>query len=327
MKELVAAFPDHLNEALEIAESIQIQSRSMEISEVVVLGMGGSGIGGTITREVVQDELSVPLISCKDYTIPGFISKRTLIIASSYSGNTEETLSALEKASEKTGQFLCITSGGKLKDWAEKRGCGIVLIPGGIPPRAAFGYSFPQILALLNASELLDIDLRKAIEPVVDLLKSNSEEIRKQALEIAEIVRDKTIVLYAQSDFEGVCVRFRQQLNENSKKLCWHHVIPELNHNELVGWRDERKDLAVVFLRNVTDAPRNQLRMQLTKDIVAKYSATIVEINSIGNTKLARTLYLIHLCDWISVLVAELNDVDPVEIDVINFLKTELARK
>ena len=143
---------------------------------------------------------------------------------------------------------------------------------------------------------------------------------------MAAQISDKLPVIYSGGDFEGVCIRFRQQLNENSKKLCWHHSFPEMNHNELVGWRSESQDKAVLLLRNESDLARNQKRMELSKEIFAGYHPLIIEIFSKGSNRLEKTLYLVHLCDWISIYVAEINGTDAMEIDVINYFKSQLAK-
>ncbi|MEQ8324086.1 MAG: bifunctional phosphoglucose/phosphomannose isomerase [Vicingaceae bacterium] len=326
MKEHVTNFTVHLRAAIEIAEKSVLKEPGSAINNVVVIGLGGSGIGGTIVSHVLSQEMKVPLISCKDYNIPAFVSANSLVIASSYSGNTEETMNALEQAASRTKNIYCICSGGKIQELATQRGFSCIVIPGGLPPRGAFGYSFPQLFATLKAGKLIDWDLRAEFQRAVKLLEEESKDIQKLAMDLARDLKDKRIIIYSESNYEGVGVRFRQQINENSKKLCWHHVIPEMNHNELVGWRESNEDLAVVFLRNTADFQRNQRRFDLSGEIISKYTPNVHEIWSKGKTMLDRSLYLIHLTDWISVNIAELNGTDPIEIDVINFLKGELAK-
>lgn len=326
MKELVAAFADHLEEGVTIAENANMEKSQKRIDNVLVLGMGGSGIGGTIASQVLSDELKVPVISYKDYSAPAFVSENTLVIVSSYSGNTEETLTALQKVSSKTSSICCVCSGGKLMELAKEQGYNCIVIPSGMPPRAAFGFSFPQLFRIFESQGLLSGNKRTAIGNAIDLIRKNEARMREEAEKIAGILKDKLPIIYAESGYEGVAVRFRQQINENAKKLCWHHAIPEMNHNELVGWREEASDKVVVMLRNESDFPRNQKRMELSKETFAKYNAEIIEIHSKGSSKLERSLYLIHLCDWVSVLIAEMNNMDPVEIEVINHFKGELAK-
>lgn len=121
-------------------------------------------------------------------------------------------------------------------------------------------------------------------------------------------------------------MRWRQQINENAKMLCWHHAIPEMNHNELVGWRDQRPDVAVVWLRNHDDYPRTAIRTDINKEIVEHYTQTSIQVLSKGKSLIEKALWLVHLGDWVSVYLAELRNVDPIEIKVIDFLKAELAK-
>ncbi len=148
----------------------------------------------------------------------------------------------------------------------------------------------------------------------------------KNDKKVAEILHDKFPIIYAESSFEGVCIRFRQQINENSKKLCWHHVIPEMNHNELVGWTTKNDDLAVVLFRNDNDYFRTQKRMEVNKTVFEKFTSTIIEIHSKGNSQLEKAMYLLHLGDWVSYLLAEKKGIDVTEVDVITYLKDELAK-
>ena len=265
-------------------------------------------------------------MSCKDYSIPAFVSENTLVIASSYSGNTEETLSALAEADEKTNNIVCICSGGTIKDRSDEKGYGCIVIPGGMPPRAAFGYSFPQIFAILNAYDLISWNIRSEFESAIQLLEKESSEIKNEASKAAEILSNKLPIIYSESGFEGVCIRFRQQINENSKKLCWHHVIPEMNHNELVGWASGNDKLAVVILRTEDDHPQTQKRMELCKGIFAKYTKNVNEVYAKGDDQLMRNYYLIHFVDYVSSHLADMYGVDPVEVNVIDYLKGELAK-
>ena len=149
---------------------------------------------------------------------------------------------------------------------------------------------------------------------------------QKQAMDLAKKIYKQTPVIYVANGFEGVAVRFRQQINENSKMLCWHHVVPEMNHNELLGWRTNVDDLAVVYFRNKCDYERNQIRMDINKKVISEYTNNISEIWSKGDSVIENSLYHINLGDWVSWYLSEMNNVDAIEIDVINFLKGELGK-
>lgn len=325
MHQLVEDFPNQLRRALEIGREAKIGKPKVPIRNVLITGLGGSGIGGTIISNILKDDLQVPVIINKEYQIPAFVGENTLVIASSYSGNTEETMSAMMQAFKKNARIVCITSGGLIKEYAETNNIDYVLIDGGSPPRAAFGQSFVQIFFILHYLGLLENKFIEYTEAAIALLEADKDEIKKEAKDIADKLNTKIPVIYADAKFEGVAIRFRQQINENSKMLCWHHVIPEMNHNELVGWREKNDNIVVVFLRNLQDYERNQERMDFVKSVVSEYASGTIEIASKGERDIERALYLIHLTDWVSCYLADLKGVDAIEINVINQLKNKLA--
>ncbi len=325
MDKLIESFSKQLSEAIEIGRKAILTPQHYEIKNVVVAGLGGSGIGGNIVSELVADKMKVPMVICKNYFLPEFVNEHTLLIISSYSGNTEETIHALEAGINRMSKIICITSGGSVQKIAEKAGLDCILIPGGMPPRACLAYSFVQQLYVLFHYRLIDLGFEEGIKDSIKLLDKQEKRIQKEAMRVAKKLNKKTPVIYTCAGMEGVAVRFRQQLNENSKVLAWHHVIPEMNHNELVGWRSKGK-YAVVFLRNETDYERNQSRIEIAKKVIEEYAKTIIEINSKGDSMIECMLYLIHLTDWVSFYLAEMRNVDATEVKVIDHLKAELAK-
>jgi glucose/mannose-6-phosphate isomerase len=163
-------------------------------------------------------------------------------------------------------------------------------------------------------------------EKGIALLDEHEEAIKTEAKVLADKLFGTTPVIYTAAGFEGVGIRFRQQINENSKMLCWHHVVPEMNHNELLGWRVNTDKLGVVYFRNSCDYDRNQVRIDINKEVLAKYTDNISEVWSKGDSRIENSLYHIHLGDWVSWYLSEMNNVDAIEIDVINFLKGSLAK-
>jgi glucose/mannose-6-phosphate isomerase len=254
------------------------------------------------------------------------VDDETLFLACSYSGNTEETVSAAELAHEKGAKIVVISSGGKLKEMADAHHWDFISIPGGQPPRASFGLSFPEVLYALHGHGIISKTFEKELEAAINLLDDNETAIQQEAKEVTEKLFGKIPVIYAADGFGGVATRFRQQINENSKMLCWHHVIPEMNHNELVGWRTKDDDLAVVLFRNESDYKRIQARMDINKKTFAEYTDTTVEIWSKGESDLERALYLIHIGDWITYYLAEKKGIDETEVKVIDHLKGELTK-
>jgi glucose/mannose-6-phosphate isomerase len=326
MKELVSIFTKQLKEALEIGAKASLHKCEKKIANVVITGLGGSGIGGKIVSQLVADECPVPIIINNTYDLPSFVNENTLVIASSFSGNTEETLYACEEAQRKNAEIAIITSGGKFLEIAKANGYNHIVLPPGDSPRAMLTYSLTQQFVLLHhyglCSDTYKTDLAKSIQ----LLDSEIENIKTEAQQIAKSLKDRTTVIYAEAKYEGVAVRFRQQLNENAKVLCWHHVLPEMNHNELVGWAGGKNEYAVVVFRNEDDFYRTQTRMDITKDVASKYCDTYLEIYSKGTSRIQRSMYLILLGDWISVYLADLNNVDAIEVNVISHLKSTLAK-
>jgi len=326
MNDYINDFTNHLRDAIDIANNTELKSTTKEIKNVLICGLGGSGIGGTIVNDIVSPKAGIPIAATKDYSIPNFVNENTLVIANSYSGNTEETLYALEKCQARGSEISVITSGGKLKAIAEENNYNKIIIPGDQPPRAMFGYAFTELFFILNHYEIIDGSFKADFEKAITLLDAEKTDIQKQAMDLAKKMHQQTPVIYVANGFEGVAVRFRQQINENSKMLCWHHVVPEMNHNELLGWRTNVNDLAVVYFRNKMDYDRNQIRMDINKKVISKFTENITEIWSKGDSLIENSLYHINLGDWVSWYLSEMNNVDAIEIDVINFLKGELAK-
>jgi len=326
MNEYIDDFSNHLREAIEIANNTSLTSCTKEIRNVLICGLGGSGIGGTIVSDIISPKVNIPITSTKDYSVPNFVNEHTLVIANSYSGNTEETLYALEKCQAKGAEIAVITSGGKLKVIADKNKYNKIIIPGNQPPRAMFGYAFTELFFMLHHYRIIDDSFKTDFDKAITLIDSEKANIQKQAISLAKKMHKQTPVIYVANGFEGVAVRFRQQLNENSKMLCWHHVVPEMNHNELLGWRTNINDLAVVYFRNKSDYNRNQIRMDINKKVISKFTENITQIWSKGDSLIENSLYHINLGDWVSWYLSVMNNVDAIEIDVIDFLKGELAK-
>lgn len=325
MKTLIEGFSAQLQEALNIA-SKAVLTKKNNIQNIIVTGLGGSGIGGTILSELIQDECSIPVLVNKDYFLPAYVNSNTLVIISSYSGNTEETVSAMKQAIVKKAQVVCITSGGKIKELADQNNFDTIIIPGGKPPRSCIGYSLVQLLKVVQFNEFVKTDLLAQVSASITLLNTENTFIKNEAITIAKLLVDKLTVIYSLGTCEGVAVRFRQQINENSKMLCWHHTLPEMNHNELVGWTTKNENLAVVTFKTSFDYERTIKRYEICKELFSKYSSSVTDITAKGNSKLEQYFYLINIGDWISCYIAELKNIDPIEVDVITNLKNELAK-
>ncbi len=327
MKELVQNFSTQLGEALIIGQNYRFNTAKNRFDNIVLSGLGGSGIGGNIVQHYTADKLKVPFLINKDYSLPAFVGANSLVIISSYSGNTEETISAMKQALRLKATVVCITSGGEIAKMASKRKLDCILLPAGMPPRACLGYSSVQVLYTLAYFGQIGFQFEKEIAGAIRLLNAEAKTIRSAGQKLAKKLHGTTPIIYSGPVYEGVAVRFRQQINENGKMLAWHHVIPEMNHNELVGWRDKDESRAVVLFRNADDSERVRIRMDINKKIIKKYTPNFIEIESKGKNYWERAFYLIHLTDWTSVYLAEMHGVDATEVKVIDFLKGELAKQ
>lgn len=325
MKALVQNFTNQLKEAKAIADKAII-SQSDNIQNIVITGLGGSGIGGTIIAELVADSCAVPVLVTKDYFLPAYIGEHTLLIICSYSGNTEETINAMEQAIAKKAQIVCITSGGKILVNAKQQQFDFIEIPGGQPPRSCIGYALVQLIKVLSIKGFADEKLFADLDKAIALLDRENENIKAEAQAVAQKLVNKIPVLYSLGTCEGTVVRFRQQINENSKMLCWHHTFPEMNHNELVGWTTKNDNLAVVTFHTSFDYERTKKRYDVCRPIFEKLSSGVTDITAKGESRLEQFLYLINIGDWISCYIADIKGIDPVEVNIIDHLKGELAK-
>lgn len=324
---MISRFTEQLRESIEIGEASSINPSVYTIQNIYVAGMGGSGIGANFVAEFLKNELKVPFIIGKGYDIPGFINKHTLAIASSYSGNTEETLNAFTQLQKTGAKIVVISSGGKLIQLAKENGYDFIKVPDNWDsPRACLGYSLVQQLFVLYKLNLCSKESILEVGRSIPLLDEESDSIKHLAKSVADQMHNKIPVIYTTDRMESVAVRFRQQVNENAKMLAWHQVVPEMNHNELVGWRQKHHELAVLYFRNDDDYARNSLRIEINKKIISEYTDTIIEVFSKGDSLVERCMYFVHLGDWISWYMSEWRGVDSVEVKVIDYLKGELSK-
>ena len=327
MDQLISRFMDQLDEALAIGAAAEVKPLENSIEHVYVAGMGGSGIGADFVANFIRDESKVPYLVGKGYDIPAYIGTQSLGLVSSYSGNTEETLQSFEEMRDAGARIICVASGGKLIKYAEELGLDFVKVPDNWPsPRACLGYSVVSQLHIMQKLGVISDGAIKDVKKSVDLLRREADDIKEKAEKIAQFLHNKLPIIYSTDRFAPVSVRFRQQLNENAKMLSWSGVVPEMNHNELVGWRDKNDNLAVIYFRSKDDLERNQTRIDINKEIIGNYTDTIIEIYAKGDTLIEQSMYLVHLGDWISWYVSQLRGMDSIEVNVIDYLKGELAK-
>lgn len=326
MKTLIENFPGNLREALDIAAKNPLTKSYPEFLNVVICGLGGSGIGGKLVAGWLANELEIPVNFCQDYTLPKYVNTKTLVIASSYSGDTEETLASVELAHDQGAYLIAVTSGGKLAEFCKKHQYECILVPGGNPPRTQLAFSIVQLTHIFSQLGMVKKERLEEFNKAADLLISKREAIHTEAKALAAFIHGKELIIYSDAKDEAIAIRARQQFNENSKILCSHHVIPEMNHNELVGWAGGRADHAVLFLHTGDVHPQNSKRFAFSRSVIESKTQHIYDLEVNSGSTIVRSLYLIHVIDWASYYLAEMKTVDAMEIGVINKLKSSLIQ-
>lgn len=337
MYDLIYNFPRQLTEGAHLGLIADLKLPNFTPQNIILTGMGGSAIGGDLARSYLAYELKVPFTVCRNYLLPEYVNDKSLVFVSSYSGETEETLSAFREAKRRKAKIIAIASGGTLLQECNKNGFPFVLIPKGFPPRAALGYSFTPILITLSRLGLIQ-DKTEELEKTSEYLERKRAEYaldkkksQNPAKRLAAKLYGKLPIIYTSTDyFDAVGYRWKGQFSENSKILAYNNYFPEFNHNELVGWKvlDQIRDkLRVIILKDEEDHPRIKVRMQIVKNIIQKKKVKIIEIESQGQSLSSRIFSLIQLGDFTSFYLAILNQVDPTPVEVIDYLKEELASK
>jgi glucose/mannose-6-phosphate isomerase len=309
---------------------------SEKFNKIVQLGMGGSAMAGDLLSYYLKDEINIPFFTNRNYFLPNFVDHKTLIIATSYSGQTEETLSALNEAFNRNAQVIIQTSGGALEKLAKEKKVPILNIPPGYPPRQALGYMFFTALLMFQKIGIIG-SKNKEIKETIKILEKQRDQNDPQKTRghnlsnhIAQKLYQKIPIVYTASElFHPLVTRWKHQFNENAKILSFSNVFPELNHNEIIGWEGDKnllKCFCVLFLRDTDEFKRNQKRLEITRDIFRKNKIPIFELFPEGKNSLARMFSLIYLADWISYYLALLYKKDPIKIDSIDFIKNELSQ-
>lgn len=334
----ILRFPDQVAEAMAIGQTADLgRLSSGGISAIVVSGLGGSAIGGDLVRSYATGWLDVPMLVVRDYMLPHFVGPSTLVLASSYSGQTEETLSAYEMAVQKKARILVFTTGGALAEMAHRDGHPVVSLPGGLSPRAALAYSFfPMLLALSRLGFLPDQsqpveETRAHLAARAPLYARSSAQEQNPAKRTAVAWNQHIPLIYGgNTRFDAVALRIKCQVTENAKQLAFANVFPEFNHNELVGFEHSAplaRLLTVCILRDSGDHRRTGFRMAIVRKMIADLGIPVAEMQSSGTGDLARMFSLVQWGDFTSFYLAMLNGVDPTPVAAIDHLKRELAER
>jgi glucose/mannose-6-phosphate isomerase len=323
---------EHHQKAARIAEKISLQYANP--ANIIVAGMGGSAIGGELLKDWVRDKAQVPVEVNRDYALPAYANKKSLVLVVSYSGETEETLSAFLDALKRKCMIFCVSSGGSLLEFAEKLSVPYLRVPSGMPPRAALPYLFVPLLKSLEKTGVVS-GVSGELSEAIQLLKRATVENAPEkpaknnfTKTLASGINGTVPVVYGFGVFRSVAQRFKQQFNENSKVPSKWEFFSELNHNEIVGWEKPEKlaeCLSTLFIRDKSEPDAIRSRIEITKTLLPSASK-MFEMWTQGKGALARMLSTVCIGDFTSVYLAVLRNVDPTPVENINLLKDKLGQ-
>ena len=328
-------FPENIIDAIELSENITLKNEYRDVNNIIIAGMGGSAIGGDVVYSLIKNEIKIPFVVNRGYDLPAWANSSTLIICSSYSGNTEETISILEEAKSLGAKVIGITTGGLLESLCKNYSFDFVNIPSGLQPRAALAFSFIPLIYILKKTSLINVEVKNWLESSVDLIKSKREEYsldieNNPVYQLANKLYNKLPIIYADSgSLETVAVRLKGQICENSKILAYHSIYPEMNHNEIVGWENNEEFFSnyyVLWLMDEEMNSRNKSRKNIISEILSDLNVSQQEIKVDGNSFKERFLLLIHYGDWLSYWCAILHNTDPSPVKNIQTLKDKLSK-
>lgn len=329
-------FPEQCQRCWDDWQKIPLPARFVQAKNILITGMGGSSIGGALAASL-SNEINVPIVIWRDYGVPGWINRDTLVIAVSYSGNTEETLDSFKKAAEKTDRLITISSGGELDTLSRKYKSTHYRINYSGQPRAAFGFLFTSVAAILAKLKLIDIrevDFTEAISLTKTLLGKINASVptpNNDAKMIARKLVDKIPIVYGSGPLTRMARRWCNEFGENSKTAAFYQVIPEMNHNTFNGVEFPKalgQEIFVIILQSKFDHPRNSIRQNVTMEVLQRnripYESLIL---STSPTPLAEILQFTLMGAFVSFYLGILYDSNPSKIKVVDFLKQKLAEK
>lgn len=329
MFELIYNLPEQIKKASQLKTAIRYPLS--RIRQIVVSGMGGSGIGGEILQALLETKLKIPIINVKGYQLPVFVNKNTLFFAVSYSGDTEETLECFDAALKSNCHIIAVTSGGKLLELCKEYNISYIQLPNGLSPRCAIGYLFlPLFLSLSKLGLIKKTD--KEINEAIGILYRNRKKYDNRARQLAKRLIGTLPLIYSTSNLlKPVAKRWQTQFNENAEIIALSNVFPELNHNEIVGIASAKPIAPLYFLLLIdpNTHPRNILRLKFTFRVIKKSQKSKVKCQKFfpaGKSDLARIFSLIMLGDLISYHLAKALGVKPESISAIDELKRALTK-
>ncbi|MFC1454548.1 bifunctional phosphoglucose/phosphomannose isomerase [Candidatus Undinarchaeota archaeon] len=318
-------FPEACRRALDSARRVEINYQVPR--DVLIIGMGGSAIGGDLLKEWLPD---IDISVSRSYDIPSWANKHTLVIASSYSGNTAETLSALDMALEKECMIVGLSSGGKLEKKSKDK-FPLVSLPTGYQPRYAISHSFFSLVGILEKTGLISKSMEtdtalNELQAFRDELKHTTSTAKNPAKDLAKKIGNKIPLIYSSEPLNSVGLRMKAEFNENSKVPSFSNSFPELNHNEIMGWAsDLSKNFFSIFLRHQFESDEISKRITFTKNLIKK-KTDIYEFQAKGTTKLSQMMTTLYFGDFTSIYLALINGLDPTPVKEIEALKKYLSK-
>lgn len=334
MVDNLGSFSGQIDSSEKVVNETNFTIDKSKVTSIVISGLGGSAIGGDLLKTFLERQIEIPVFVNRSYFLPNFVSDKTLVIASSYSGNTEETISALKDALKRKAQIMCITTGGEIGKIAGENNLDLVKINGGLQPREALGYSFFGLLCSLAKMGFYELPAEDIAE-TKELLKQKAKDYfldpnTNFPLTLAKNLQDKFILVYGSSDLhKTVAQRWKGQFCENAEHFSFANEVPEMNHNELVAFTKKNEfseKVAVINLRDENEFERVQHRFNLIGRIFTQTAGFATDIISEGNSLLARTFHLIQLGDWTSYYLSILKGIDPTPVEILVNLKEELKK-
>lgn len=323
MMEAARELPDQLRKGTQAAEAVAAPVGPFNAA--VVVGMGGSSIGGALAARLIEGQAQVPLTVVRDHTLPGFVDEATLVVATSYSGSTAETLDATRHALDAGASLAAVTTGGELGPLVESAGGPVVEVPTGYQPRAAVGWLLAANHTLL--SRALEIGSTGALAQAAKRLSETLPDIAEEggpADALAEGIGDGPVGVVGHDLLGAVARRWAAELAENAKRLAFHAELPEMAHNQVVGWDGEPGDATLITLRRDQEAPLEAARLSFLAERAEQAGATVLEAELSGDG-IDAVLEAVLLGDLVSLHLARREGIDPEPVDVIDALKDRLA--
>lgn len=323
----------HYEKAAELAKAMPISYAKPKT--IIVAGMGGSAIGGELLKDWARDKISIPIEICREYSLPAYVDKDCLVFVVSYSGETEETLSAFLDAVKRGCMTVCISSGGTLRGVAQKLDIPHLRIPSGMAPRAALPYLFTPMPILLRKIDLIP-DIKDELSETIHVLQQTSDSNAPEepldgnvSKKLASEIYGTVPVVYGHGFYRAVAQRFKQEFNENSKVPAKWEYFSELNHNEIVGWEEAQqlaKDFSIILIRDKEESQEMRKRIEATKELICKDFLKILEVWSMGRSRLAKMLSTVCVGDFTSVYLAIMRRIDPTPVKTISLLKEKVSQ-